>query len=85
MYYLPTRSLVLVLPRSPVIRARREHYVRAMKQWTVDEGVKEVLIVAGIDAAGRGDEGLQRCVQNFLSVARRPAVVHSCAIAGTSS
>ncbi|GAA5856629.1 hypothetical protein JCM8547_005899 [Rhodosporidiobolus lusitaniae] len=61
-YHLPAAgsrpALTLVLPRSPVIVARREHYLRSLKQWVEQEGVEELLVVAGVDAALRGDDAL---------------------------
>ncbi|BGP34250.1 hypothetical protein JCM10296v2_006065 [Rhodotorula toruloides] len=58
VYTTPSRSLTLVLPRSPVIRARRPHYLDSIKRWIVKCGFKEVLVVAGTDAGMRGDSGL---------------------------
>ncbi|BGP02215.1 hypothetical protein NBRC10513v2_005863 [Rhodotorula toruloides] len=58
VYTTPSRSLTLVLPRSPVIRARRPHYLDSIKRWIAECGFKEVLVVAGTDAGMRGDSGL---------------------------
>lgn len=54
------QRLVWVLPRSPVIRARREHWARATREFVKAGGFSEVLVVAGVDAASRTDEGLRR-------------------------
>ncbi|BGP42327.1 hypothetical protein JCM10449v2_006332 [Rhodotorula kratochvilovae] len=62
VYTTPSRSLTVVLPRSPVIRARKAHHLAAMEAFVAAGGFKEVLIVAGVDAAGRGDEALNVCV-----------------------
>ncbi|GJN92351.1 hypothetical protein Rhopal_005381-T1 [Rhodotorula paludigena] len=58
VYTTPSRSLTLVLPRSPVIRARKEHHLQAISAWVAAGGFKDVLVVAGTDAAMRGDDGL---------------------------
>lgn len=58
VYATPSRSLFIALPRSPVIRARRANYLESMQRWVAESGFKEVLIVAGADAAMRGDDGL---------------------------
>ncbi|BGP26613.1 hypothetical protein JCM10295v2_005566 [Rhodotorula toruloides] len=58
VYSSPSHSLTLVLPRSPVIRARRPHYLDSIKQWIAESGFREVLVVAGTDAGMRGDSGL---------------------------
>ncbi|GAA5828548.1 hypothetical protein JCM5353_004182 [Sporobolomyces roseus] len=58
VFQTPSKSLTVVLPRSPVIRARRPHYLDSMRKFIEVAGFKEVLIVASIDAALRGDEGL---------------------------
>lgn len=52
--------VVWVLPRSPVIRARRKHWARAMHEFVKAGAFGEVLVVAGVDAASRGDDGLRR-------------------------
>lgn len=58
VFQTPSKSLTVVLPRSPVIRARRRHYLDSMRRFIEQGRFKEVLIVAGVDAALRGDEGL---------------------------
>ncbi|GAA5926147.1 uncharacterized protein JCM15063_000198 [Sporobolomyces koalae] len=58
VFQVPSRSLTVVLPRSPVIRARRPHYLASMRQFIAQGQFKEVLLVAGVDAALRNDEGL---------------------------
>ncbi|GAA5915758.1 hypothetical protein JCM6882_003847 [Rhodosporidiobolus microsporus] len=60
VYRLKTAStdLTLVLPRSPVIRARRLHFLSSLNDWVGESGFESVLLVAGVDAALRGDEGL---------------------------
>jgi predicted ATP-grasp superfamily ATP-dependent carboligase len=52
-------AITVVLPRAPVIRARKLHHLQSMKQWIEAVGVKEVLLLAGVDAASRVDEGLR--------------------------
>ncbi|GAA5823859.1 hypothetical protein JCM11251_003322 [Rhodosporidiobolus azoricus] len=54
----PSSDLTLVLPRSPVIRARRPHFLASLNEWVRESGFESVLVVAGVDAALRGDEGL---------------------------
>ncbi|GAA5820044.1 hypothetical protein JCM10212_004989 [Sporobolomyces blumeae] len=54
-----SKSLTIVLPRSPVIRARRSNYLASIREWIDGSAFAEVLVVAGTDAALRGDEGLQ--------------------------
>ncbi|GAA5901147.1 hypothetical protein JCM5296_006283 [Sporobolomyces johnsonii] len=58
VFQTPSRSLTVVLPRSPVIRARRAHHLEAMRAFIEQAGFAEVLLVSGVDAALRGDEGL---------------------------
>ncbi|GAA5924130.1 hypothetical protein JCM1841_004582 [Sporobolomyces salmonicolor] len=58
VFQTPSGSLTVVLPRSPVIRARRAHHLEAMRAFIEQAGFAEVLLVAGVDAALRGDEGL---------------------------
>ncbi|ORY89038.1 hypothetical protein BCR35DRAFT_252774, partial [Leucosporidium creatinivorum] len=52
-------AVTIVLPRAPVIRARKLHHLQSMKLWIEAAGVKEVLLLAGVDAASRVDEGLR--------------------------
>ncbi|GAA5842040.1 hypothetical protein JCM9279_002764 [Rhodotorula babjevae] len=58
VYTNPTRTLTLVLPRAPVIHARKAHHLAGMKQFVAAGGFSDVLVVAGVDAAMRGDEAL---------------------------
>ncbi|GAA5883005.1 hypothetical protein JCM3774_001756 [Rhodotorula dairenensis] len=58
VFATPNRSLVIALPRSPVIRARRAHYLDSLQHWIRTSRFREVLVVAGADAAMRGDDGL---------------------------
>ncbi|GAA5991654.1 hypothetical protein JCM10908_001075 [Rhodotorula pacifica] len=58
VFATPTRSLFIALPRSPVIRARRAHYLDSLQRWIDESKFGEVLVVAGADAALRGDDGL---------------------------
>ncbi|GAA5975366.1 hypothetical protein JCM5350_006452 [Sporobolomyces pararoseus] len=75
VFQTPSRSLTVVLPRSPVIRARRPHYLASMKQFIEQGRFKEVLIVAGVDAALRGDEGLNSSspLRHFLLPSANPS------------
>lgn len=58
VYTNSSRSLTLVLPRAPVIRARKAHHLDAMHRFVAAGGFRDVLVVAGVDAAMRGDEAL---------------------------
>ena len=58
VFATPNRSLVIALPRSPVIRARRSHYLDSIRHWIHQSRFSEVLVVAGADSAMRGDDGL---------------------------
>lgn len=58
VFATPNRSLVIALPRSPVIRARRSHYLDSIRHWIHQSKFQQVLVVAGADAAMRGDDGL---------------------------
>ncbi|GAA6029012.1 hypothetical protein JCM8097_001551 [Rhodosporidiobolus ruineniae] len=58
VYFNPTSNLVLLFPRSPVVHARRAPHLDALRRWVEESGMKEVLLVAGVDAALRGDEGI---------------------------
>lgn len=58
VFATPNRSLVIALPRSPIIRARRRHYLDSIRHWIHHSNFSEVLVVAGADAAMRGDDGL---------------------------
>ncbi|POY72314.1 hypothetical protein BMF94_4616 [Rhodotorula taiwanensis] len=58
VFATPDRSLFIALPRSPVIHARRANYLDSIERWIAQSGFKEVLVVAGADAAMRGDDGL---------------------------
>lgn len=58
VFATPNRSLVIALPRSPVIRARRSHYLDSIRHWIHQSQFSDVLVVAGADAAMRGDDGL---------------------------
>ncbi|GAA6006094.1 hypothetical protein JCM11491_002030 [Sporobolomyces phaffii] len=58
VFQTPSKSLTVVLPRSPVIRARRLHYLHSMRNFIEQGRFKHVLVVAGVDAALRTDEGL---------------------------
>ena len=58
VFATPNRFLVIALPRSPVIRARRSHYLDSIRHWIHQSRFPEVLVVAGADAAMRGDDGL---------------------------
>ncbi|GAA5960285.1 hypothetical protein JCM3765_002529 [Sporobolomyces pararoseus] len=75
VFQTPSKSLTVVLPRSPVIRARRPHYLASMKQFIEQGRFKEVLIVAGVDAALRGDEGLNSSspLRHFLLPSANPS------------
>ncbi|CEQ40731.1 SPOSA6832_02384, partial [Sporobolomyces salmonicolor] len=63
VFQTPSGSLTVVLPRSPVIRARRAHHLEAMRAFIEQAGFAEVLLVAGVDAALRGDEGLNAMLE----------------------
>lgn len=58
VYTNPTRTLTLVLPRAPIIHARKAHHLDAMNRFVAAGGFRDVLVVAGVDAAMRGDEAL---------------------------
>ncbi|KPV73528.1 uncharacterized protein RHOBADRAFT_54744 [Rhodotorula graminis WP1] len=58
VYTNPSRTLTLVLPRTPVIHARKAHHLDAMARFVAAGGFRDVLVVAGVDAAMRGDEAL---------------------------
>ncbi|GAA6049315.1 hypothetical protein JCM3770_005936 [Rhodotorula araucariae] len=58
VYTTPSRSLTVVLPRAPVIRARKAHHLDAMRRFVAAGAFAEVLLVAGVDAAMRADEAL---------------------------
>ncbi|GAA5908434.1 hypothetical protein JCM8208_006194 [Rhodotorula glutinis] len=58
VYTNPRRTLTLVLPRAPVIHARKAHHLDAMARFVEAGGFRDVLVVAGVDAAMRGDEAL---------------------------
>ncbi|KAL8278426.1 hypothetical protein RQP46_009116 [Phenoliferia psychrophenolica] len=53
------RTVTVVLPRSPVIRARKPHHAASIEAFATAAGFSEILIVASIDAATRGDDGLR--------------------------
>lgn len=53
-------KLTVVLPRAPIIQARKQHYLQEMRRWIVEEAqFGEVLVLSGVDAASRVDEGLR--------------------------
>lgn len=52
-------TLIVVLPRSPVIRARKDHHLVAMRAFIEAAHFTNVLLIAGVDAGTRGDESLQ--------------------------
>lgn len=51
-------SITLVLPRSPIIKARKSHHLLALKQWIEESGFKDVMVITSVDAGARGDEAL---------------------------
>ena len=59
VYQTTSKDLTVVLPRSPIIRARKPHHLVAMKRWIAAAEFGEVLLLAGVDAATRLDEGLR--------------------------
>ncbi|GAA5906758.1 uncharacterized protein JCM6883_005679 [Sporobolomyces salmoneus] len=75
VFQTPSRSLTVVLPRSPVIKARRLHYLDSMKIFILQGQFREVLIVAGVDAALRNDEGLNSSspLRHFLLPSSSPS------------
>ncbi|BGP18663.1 hypothetical protein JCM10213_002907 [Rhodosporidiobolus nylandii] len=70
-------DLTLVLPRAPVIVARRAHHLAALKDWVQKEGFKELLLVAGVDAGLRGDEALMSTtpLRHFLLPSSSPSTL----------
>ncbi|KDE03330.1 hypothetical protein MVLG_06173 [Microbotryum lychnidis-dioicae p1A1 Lamole] len=52
-------SITLLLPRAPIIQARKRHYFDALTAWIRQSEFRDVLIVGAVDAAMRGDEGLR--------------------------
>ncbi|GAA6013682.1 hypothetical protein JCM10207_004818 [Rhodosporidiobolus poonsookiae] len=59
VFHSPSLRLTVVLPRSPVIRARRLHHLLSLQRWVDVSGFAAVVVTAGVDAALRGDEGLR--------------------------
>lgn len=62
MFQNKARTVTVVLPRSPVIRARKPHHAASLQAFAAAAGFSDVLIVASVDAAARGDDGLRECV-----------------------
>lgn len=58
------REITLILTRSPVIRERKSHHLKAMRAFIESAGFKEILIVSAVDAAMRGDDGLNELVHS---------------------
>ncbi|SCV71710.1 BQ2448_3298 [Microbotryum intermedium] len=52
-------SITLVLPRAPIIQARKRHYLDALTAWIRQSEFRDVLIVGAVDAAMRRDEALR--------------------------
>ncbi|SCZ88915.1 BZ3500_MvSof-1268-A1-R1_Chr1-1g00823 [Microbotryum saponariae] len=52
-------SITLLLPRAPIIQARKRHYFDALTAWIRQSEFRDVLIVGAVDAAMRGDDGLR--------------------------
>jgi hypothetical protein len=77
VYQNESRSLTFILSRSPVIKARTEHHLKAMRAFVEAAQFHDVLILSATDAGVRGDESLRSCVT--LSLASVPCwFVNSC-------
>ncbi|KAM0790816.1 hypothetical protein ACM66B_004661 [Microbotryomycetes sp. NB124-2] len=59
VYQDSQNKVTLVLPRSPVVRARRQRYLDSLKQWINENKFKDVLVVASVDAAMRADDSIR--------------------------
>jgi hypothetical protein len=55
----------LVLPRTPVIKARKADYLASMAKFVGAAGFSRVLVVASVDASTRTEEGLDSCALPF--------------------
>ncbi|KAI5481526.1 proteasome assembly chaperone 2 [Pseudohyphozyma bogoriensis] len=58
VFYAAKSNVTVVLPRSPVVRARKANYLESMREWIQHNGVGEVLVIGSVDAGLRGDEAL---------------------------
>lgn len=48
-----------MLPRSPVIKARKQNHLESLHSFIKASKFSQVLLISGIDAAARGDESLR--------------------------
>ena len=62
VYQNRSKSITLVLPRSPVIQARKVHHLAAINAFVSAASFKEVLLISGIAAGSREDDGLNTSV-----------------------
>ncbi|KAK4050817.1 hypothetical protein OIV83_003239 [Microbotryomycetes sp. JL201] len=59
VYQTLDNKVTLVLPRSPVVRARRQRYIDSLQRWILENNFTDTLIVSSVDAAMRMDDSIR--------------------------